>query len=103
LTYDKHIGNICWGSIGIQWNMSLHVSDRILSARNNFVSPCFMEVLACATWNIWKVRNEWIFQGVVVSLNCWKVKFQNDLLLHQYGVKATLVQDLIDRLLLFLV
>jgi hypothetical protein len=68
-------------SIGIQWNMSLHISDHFIPARNLFVGPCFLEALAYAAWNIWKVGNEWIFQGIPISLSRLKVKFQNDLML----------------------
>jgi hypothetical protein len=57
-----------------------------------------MEILACASWNIWKERNELIFQGQPASFVRWKVRFQKDLLLHQYKVKAALIQPLIDWL-----
>jgi hypothetical protein len=52
LFFECPFSQSCWGSIGIQWNMALQVPDRILSAKSNFVGPCFMETLACAAWNI---------------------------------------------------
>jgi hypothetical protein len=88
----------CWESIGIYWDTSVQISRRIKYVKQNFDGPCFMEILACASWNIWKERNELIFQGQPASFVRWKVRFQKDLLLHQYKVKAALVQPLIDWL-----
>jgi hypothetical protein len=57
----------CWEESNIDWNMSLHLSDRCVTAKQSFNGPCFMEVLACATWNIWKEGNEFIFQNQTPS------------------------------------
>jgi hypothetical protein len=57
-----------------------------------------MEIFACAAWNIWKSRNDIIFNGVPASLARWKIRFQNDLFLHKFRVKAASVQPLVDWL-----
>jgi hypothetical protein len=57
-----------------------------------------MEILACGAWNIWKMGNDIIFQGLPRSLARWRTKYQSDLMLHQYRVKSELVQPLIDWL-----
>ena len=99
LFFDCPFAKSCWEKIGIMWDLSLHVSSRFLVAKQNFTGPCFLEVATCAAWNMWKERNDLIFKGQRPSLACWRVRFQSDLMLHQYRVKTTLVQPLLDWIL----
>jgi hypothetical protein len=57
-----------------------------------------MEIFACATWNIWKLRNDVIFRGMPASFARWRTSFQSDALLHRYRLKSGHVQPLIDWL-----
>ena len=85
-------------SVGTRWVFSGRLTDlcqRFLSARSSFVGPCFMEVVACCAWNIWKIRNDSIFKHVPVYFNRWKVGFQSDVMLHTYKIKTELVQPLV--------
>jgi hypothetical protein len=102
LFFECPFAQACWTTIGIDWELELPISARILTSKHTFNSPFFMEIIACAAWNIWRMRNDIIFQNQPISLDRWRVKFQADLLLHQYRVKAELVQFLIDWLLLSL-
>jgi hypothetical protein len=86
----------CWQKIQITWDTSVAVQDRILLAHNQFTGPCFTEILACATWNIWKERNDFIFRGQDPSFPRWRVRFSSDLSLHKYKIKENLVQPLAD-------
>ena len=88
----------CWNTLDIHWDCTLPFTDRFAQAKSSFVGPCFMEVVACAAWNIWK-RNDLIFQGQHASFGRWRVRFQSDLLLHRFRVKSALVQPLVDWLL----
>jgi hypothetical protein len=99
LFFECDFAQQCWDSLDIQWDMARPLSDRFELARSLFRGPCFMEIMACSAWNIWKLRNDLIFQGIPVSINRWKVRFQSDLMLHQYKVKAAMIQPLIDWLL----
>jgi hypothetical protein len=96
LFFSSSFAASCWSSIHIQWDCSLPISQRFLRAKNSFAGPCFLEIAACAAWNIWKERNDLIFKQQVPSLARWKVRFQSDLLLHQFRVKSPLVQPLLD-------
>jgi hypothetical protein len=89
----------CWARLHIQWDCSLPISSRFLRARNLFKGPCFMEVFVCAAWNIWKDRNDLIFKAIDSSLARWCVRFKNDLHLHTFRVKPSLVQPLSDFVL----
>jgi hypothetical protein len=98
LFFECSFAQQCWESINIHWNMTQPIPNRVILAKRNFGGPCFMEVMACAAWNLWKVRNDLIFQEQPASVGRWKVRFQHDLMLHQYKVQTALVQPLIDWL-----
>jgi hypothetical protein len=44
-----------------------------------------MEVISCASSNIWKEKNDQIFKGTTPSIERWKVRFKSDLHLHTFG------------------
>jgi hypothetical protein len=75
-----------------------NLSNIVCLAKTSFQGPSFMEIFGCAAWNIWKARNERIFQAQQPFINRWKVGFQHDVLLHRYKVKSAFVQPLIDWL-----
>jgi hypothetical protein len=99
LFFGCNFARQCWEKLDIHWDTSLQFSDQFIQARNNFRGPCFMEVMVCAAWNIWKERNDLIFQGKQPSFKRWRVRFQHDLMLHRYRVNSTLVQPLVDWIL----
>jgi hypothetical protein len=66
------------------------------ATKSAFTGPYFFEITACATWNIWKVRNDLIFNNTPANFGRWKVCFQSDLLLYRFRVKATCVQPLVE-------
>jgi hypothetical protein len=84
----------------IHWNTAMPISQHFLEAKTSFAGPCFMEVAVCVAWNIWKERNDFIFNNRLPSFDRWKVRFQSDLMLHRYRVKEALIQPLIDWVLL---
>jgi hypothetical protein len=89
----------CWDALGIQWNLTQQITTRILTAKQAFIGPCFMEIIGCAAWNICKMRNDMIFEGRNASINHWKVRVQGDILRHRFKVKSMLVQPLINWML----
>jgi hypothetical protein len=88
LFFDCAFAQQCWAELGIIWNMDLQFTDQFLQARRAFTGPCFMEVMACVAWNIWKERNAFIFQGKQPSYGHWRVRFQH-VMLHQFRVKTS--------------
>lgn len=73
-----------WDTIHVQWDTSLQISSLFVQARQMFSRPCFMEIVICAAWNLWKERND----DQRPSLARWRVRFKSDLSLHQYRVKT---------------
>jgi hypothetical protein len=96
LFFQCNFAASCWEKVGIQWDCSLNISDRFTTAKQSFAKPCFMEIAICTAWNIWKERNDYIFKNQDPSLARWGVRFRSDLMMHQYRVKASLVQPLLD-------
>ena len=99
LFFSCQFARDCWSVIGITWDLTLSISHRFVQAKRLFNGPCFMETVICAMWNIWRSRNDLIFNNRQPSLARWKVLFQADLLIHQHRVKASLVQPLLSWVL----
>jgi hypothetical protein len=98
LFFECSFATSCWNMLNIQWLSGADFSAQCMAAKNRFTGPCFMEILVCAAWNIWKERNDKIFRQQNPSLARWWVRFKSDLSLHQYRIKYSLVQPLLDWL-----
>jgi hypothetical protein len=51
-----------WATIQIQWDDSLQLNDRLVHARAVNNLPFFTEAALIATWELWKLRNDKVFQ-----------------------------------------
>jgi Fe-S cluster biosynthesis and repair protein YggX len=86
----------CWDLLDIHWDFSRDFETNYTATKASFTGPCFFEIIACATWNIWKVRNDLIFNNISTDFGRWRVCFQSDLLLHRYRVKSGCIQPLVE-------
>jgi hypothetical protein len=60
-----------------------------------------MEIFMLAAWNIWKVRNNTVFNGIKPKLEVWMDKFGSDAKLLIHRTKAELhpyILSLVDSL-----
>jgi hypothetical protein len=64
LFFDCTLSTSCWSILGIQWDQSLELSERITMAANSWRGPFFLEYVIIGAWNIWKQRNRKHFDGV---------------------------------------
>ena len=96
LFFECPFATRCWAAIDIIWDCNIDISPRLNMASHEFSGPCFMETFSCVTWNIWKLRNDFIFREQQPSFGRWKVYFKSDLMLHQHRVKASLVNPLLE-------
>ncbi len=78
----------CWNFVGIQWQSNLGFMPMVIEAKRNFPHVFFIEVIAVALWNIWRRRNDFIFNNVQPSFNSWKSLFRDDFTLLLHRVKA---------------
>ena len=95
LFFECAFATTCWESINIHWDNTVQISDRFITTQHGFRGPCFIEIAICATWNIWKEHNDFVFKDQAPSLARWKVRFRNEIILYQYRVKQALVQPLL--------
>ena len=92
LFFDCDFASSCWDFVGVDWDRSLPIRDRLMDALDSFPHANFIEIFAYVAWNIWKMRNDLIFRLIPPSLDSWKYHTRRDLLLLQYRVKAASVQ-----------
>ena len=72
----------CWQKIGVIWNDSTELLDRIALAQNHNGMPWFMEIILIAAWELWKVRNDKVFQKRDPSTDRWFCNFKNQCFLN---------------------
>ena len=69
----------CWDSIDIHWELSLPPLDMLITARRDFGSSIFREILITACWVLWKTRNAAIFDNVQPQLATWKIQLKEEI------------------------
>jgi hypothetical protein len=42
----------CWGKLGIQWDVSVNISDHVLHIIGTIGISCIMEIFVFAAWEI---------------------------------------------------
>lgn len=52
----------CWAKIDVNWNLNLELFDRLSQATTSHPIPCFIEAVLIVAWELWKVRNDKVFQ-----------------------------------------
>lgn len=80
----------CWRKFGIQWNNNLSLYARVAQARQQQNLPFFMEAVVIATWEIWKIRNDRVFNNGPVHVGIWFRNFKNESLLQSLRFKDDL-------------
>ena len=73
----------------------------IQSAKGLWVGPLFQEIMILAAQNIWKTRNNLLFEGIPPSIHGWCNLLKSDLLLVSLRVKpalATFLHTLVSDL-----
>ena len=87
LFFECQFSAECWSSLGISGNQGQHRLQKVVSAKNNWNRPLFMELFLTATWSIWKERNNKHFRGMMPSKTSWLDRLKTDFSLLTYRVK----------------
>ena len=85
----------CWSFLKVNWIQRGSLLDSLLATRAGHTGPCFLEVAISAIWNLWKCRNDFIFEQLVPSFRKWKALFLRDINLIYYRLKSPKKQALI--------
>jgi hypothetical protein len=80
----------CWARIGITWDTSLQLLDRVAQARTVHNIPFFTEAALIAAWELWKMRNDKVFQRHEPSPAAWLATFKNQCFLQSVRFKDEL-------------
>jgi hypothetical protein len=77
----------CWTELGILWNTDLHLDRMLTVGRDTWANSLYTECVILATWNIWKIRNRALFDGVQPEVEAWKRQVKQDLVILECRIK----------------
>jgi hypothetical protein len=80
----------CWASIQLNWDDSLQLPDRLIRGKETHQLPFVMEAAAIAAWELWKLRNDKVFQRRDPTLVLWLANFKSQCLLQSLRFKEDL-------------
>lgn len=90
LFFDCIFAQECWLKLGITWNSALELFDRFMQARSSHTTPFFAEVVMIAAWELWKLRNDRVFNRQDPTLVFWFSNFKSQCLLQPVRFKDDL-------------
>jgi hypothetical protein len=76
LFFECEFAKDCWATIHIDWDASLPLLDRYTQARQAHNIPFFTEATLTAAWELWKLRNDKVFQRRDPTPNIWLSNFK---------------------------
>ncbi|TVU26517.1 hypothetical protein EJB05_29067, partial [Eragrostis curvula] len=79
----------CRQRLGMQWNNQLSFFDRMMEARNQFPNEFFTETFIICVWQIWKQRNNFIFERSLHSFQSWNNHFLEEVAGETEGLTFT--------------
>jgi hypothetical protein len=90
LFFDCPFAQECWSMIDVTWDISLPLMDRFTQARSSHAIPFFTEAVLIAAWELWKLRNDKVFQRRDPTLAIWLSNFKSQCLLQSVRFKDVL-------------
>jgi len=87
LFFDCSFAKQCWAKVGINWTQDSSRIRRIQRSKQRSSRCLFMEVFLIAAWELWKVRNRLIFDGVQASFARWLNNFKEEATLQSCRIK----------------
>lgn len=76
LFFECPFAQDCWLRLGIHWDMTVAIRDRIACARSSHNIPCIMEIILIAALELWKIRNDKVFQRKDPAPSVWVNNFK---------------------------
>jgi hypothetical protein len=67
----------CWNRLGFNWDINLNLEDRLAQACHDSGLPFFLEASMIVAWELWKIRNDHIFNRQPPSQQRWFQNFKN--------------------------
>jgi hypothetical protein len=79
LFFDCDFSSECWAIVGIHWDTGLLIEPMIEKAKERWSGHLFVEAVILVAWNVWKVRNRALFDGVQPEILTWRKQLAEDL------------------------
>ena len=88
LFFSCPFSQTCWQHLGINWDFTREFFEMMQQAKTQSQNPFFMEFFTIAAWQIWKQRNNFIFDRGRPSFISWKISFCEEARLqaHRFNV-----------------
>lgn len=90
LFFDCPFTQECWGILNFVWDGSLQLMDRLVHRSLTHNLPFFTEATLIAASELWKMRNDKVFQRQQPSPNVWLANFKNQCYLQSVRFKDDL-------------
>uniref|UniRef100_A0A8I6WKW4 Reverse transcriptase zinc-binding domain-containing protein n=1 Tax=Hordeum vulgare subsp. vulgare TaxID=112509 RepID=A0A8I6WKW4_HORVV len=84
--YNQH----CWAKIGISYNSNSSRIEATIRVKENYSGRIFFEIFTITACNIWKERNNYIFNQINPTHNSWLERTTTDLSWLRYRVSTDL-------------
>jgi hypothetical protein len=78
LFFSCPFSQACWQHLGIQWDFTTSFFQMMIQAKQQFLNPFFMEFFIIGAWQIWKQRNNFIFDRDRPSFDSWRQNFLDE-------------------------
>lgn len=87
LFFDCAFAKRCWDKVGIAWVNDAVLHKRVECSKHLYSLPFFMEIFLIAAWELWKIRNRLVFDGVQASFDRWLRNFRDEASLQSLRIK----------------
>ncbi|KAI5021533.1 hypothetical protein ZWY2020_058263 [Hordeum vulgare] len=90
LIFNYPFSQACWAKIGISYNSNISRIEATIRAKEICSGRLFFEIFTITAWNIWKERNNFIFNQISPTYNAWLERTKADLSWLRYRVSTDL-------------
>uniref|UniRef100_A0A453B0K5 Reverse transcriptase zinc-binding domain-containing protein n=1 Tax=Aegilops tauschii subsp. strangulata TaxID=200361 RepID=A0A453B0K5_AEGTS len=90
LIFNCPFSQTCWSKIGISYNFGISRIDATIRAKEIYSGRLFFEIFTITAWNIWKERNNFMFNQTSPSFRAWLERTKVDLTWLRYRLSPDL-------------
>ena len=98
LFFNCTFATSCWQKLRLRWPNTYDLHEKIAFGRRNSLHGFFMEIFLVASWELWNLRNDKIFNGAPVSTGIWVCKFKKQVKLQLLRVKESFHPQIVQWL-----
>lgn len=84
LLFNCEFAQKCWDKLSIDWVMEADIHSRFLRTKQQAGLPLFTEIFLIAAWELWKIRNRLVFDGIPASFPRWLQNFKDEAALQSH-------------------